>query len=295
MKNRNYPKSKYSALNTIITAAISGVPLVGGPTSEIYSALVSAPLSKRREMWFTSLFEQLLELEEKVKGIDIEELAKNEVFISSLYSASGIAAKTHKVEKLEALKNCVINSALNINIEEDLQSIFFDFIDTMTPSHIKILKLIKNGVVMQTWNPKDESFIIRILCEHVFEPITGINYDRNNKNIPEIRMPPKLTIREILRDLFAKSLLLRNYCYFNDKNHHLSLEGSIVTNIDYETGLEPWSGFLLDEPNSFGKWDSIYEEDFIRYPELKKSYSASHVGISSIGKLFIEFIEEYRH
>lgn len=296
MKNRNYPKStKSETVNTLITAAISGIPVIGGPTSEIYSALVSAPLSKRREAWFASLFEQLLELEEQVNDISIEELSKNEAFISSLYSASGIAAKTHKIEKLEALKNCVINSALNIKIEEDLQNIFFDFIDTMTPSHVKILKLMLNGVVWQTCYPKDEESKIYILCEHVFEPITGTNIRNQLDNPPEIREPPIITVRAILRDLFAKNLLVTEYCSFRDKDHILSLDGSIVTNTNDITGLEVWSGFLLNKEDSFGNWDSFLAESFIEDPKAKESYSVSHVGLSSIGKSFLEFIEEHRH
>jgi inosine/xanthosine triphosphate pyrophosphatase family protein len=53
-----------------------------------------------------------------------------------------IALRTHHEEKLEALRNVVINVAINAakptNVEDDATLIFTNFIDTFTHWHIKI-------------------------------------------------------------------------------------------------------------------------------------------------------------
>lgn len=52
--------------------------------------------------------------------------------------------KGDKEEKLEALRNAVLNSALKSSIEEDMQLMFLNLLDSFTVYHLKILMLIYN-------------------------------------------------------------------------------------------------------------------------------------------------------
>lgn len=48
------------------------------------------------------------------------------------------------LKKLEALRNAVLNPAFSPLVEEDLQHIFLNFVDKLTPWHIRVLKFLDN-------------------------------------------------------------------------------------------------------------------------------------------------------
>jgi len=58
--------------------------------------------------------------------------------------ASQAAIRNHKREKLEFLKNAVLNSSLPNGPEEELQLIFINSIDTLSPWHIRVLDFLNN-------------------------------------------------------------------------------------------------------------------------------------------------------
>jgi len=108
--------------------------------------VIAPPLTKRCDEWMNSIAEGLKELEEKVEGFKIEELSKNEIFITTIMQASQAAVRNHQKEKLEALRNAVLNAALPNAPEEDLQMIFLGSIDSLTTWHVRILKLFDNPI-----------------------------------------------------------------------------------------------------------------------------------------------------
>jgi len=127
-----------------VRAGLSTVPLVGGPLAEFFSVVIAPPLEKRRDEWLREIFARLIKLEEQVEGFKIENLAQNEIFISTLFYATQAAMRTHQREKIDALKNAVINSALRPTVDENLQLMFLNFIDRYTPWHLHILLLLDN-------------------------------------------------------------------------------------------------------------------------------------------------------
>jgi hypothetical protein len=81
------------------------------------------------------------------KGILTEkDLQENEVFFTSLVHASTMAIKNHQVEKLDALRNAVINSALPGAPDEIIQTLFLNFIDSCTLWHLALLRLYQGPV-----------------------------------------------------------------------------------------------------------------------------------------------------
>jgi hypothetical protein len=83
---------------------------------------------------------RLKELEEKIQGFSFEKLSENEVFVTTAMYATTIAIRNHQDEKIEALRNAVLNAALPSAPEEDLQLMFLSFVDAFTPWHLRILK-----------------------------------------------------------------------------------------------------------------------------------------------------------
>lgn len=126
-------------VHALTKGVLSGAPVVGGLVSEIFALAFSPPLEKRREEWLLSLEKRLRSLELK-----LEMLAESEIFVSMIQHATQIALRTHQADKLEALRNAVVNTAQGSSLEDDLRSIFLNLIDSMTPWHIRLLKFWKD-------------------------------------------------------------------------------------------------------------------------------------------------------
>jgi len=54
MKNKLKPELADHA-HMLIKAAISAIPVYGGPAAEIFSAIITPPLSKRRDKWIVEI------------------------------------------------------------------------------------------------------------------------------------------------------------------------------------------------------------------------------------------------
>lgn len=122
--------------HTAAKALITAIPVIGGAAAEFFSAIVVPPLSRRRDKWIEDIVEGLQTLEKQVDGFKIEELSHNEMFITTVMNASQTAIRNHQEEKLEALRNAVLNAALPNPPDDDLQLMFLNFVDTFTPWHL---------------------------------------------------------------------------------------------------------------------------------------------------------------
>ncbi len=130
-----------NAAHIIAKVGLSTVPIVGSAASELFSAIIAPPISKRREKWIEMIAQGLKELEKQIQGFKLENLSENEAFVTMLLNATQSALLTHQREKLEALRNVVLNSAIPSQHEEAIHSIFLHFVDSLTPWHLKILSI----------------------------------------------------------------------------------------------------------------------------------------------------------
>jgi hypothetical protein len=121
---------------------VSSIPVVGGPASELIGAIAAPIMNKRRDAWFETVGEMVEELGQRIHALEPEQLMQNDVFVTAVAHATQIALRTHQSEKLEALRNAVLNSALPGAPEDDLQLIFLNLVDTSTPTHLRILRFL---------------------------------------------------------------------------------------------------------------------------------------------------------
>lgn len=143
--NRKLPQpTAGDDVHMLVRAALSAVPLTGGPAAELFAAAIVPPLARRRDEWFEGLAVAVKELERKVEGFKVESLSSNEAFISVVMQATALAVKTRQKEKLEALRNAVLNTALPSELDEDTRLMYLNLIDTLTPLHLRMLLLLKN-------------------------------------------------------------------------------------------------------------------------------------------------------
>lgn len=129
----------------VARAALSSVPLVGSAGAELMGLVLAPPLVKRRDEWLDSLATRLRDLEEKVQGFKVENLADNEAFVSATLQATQVALRTHEKEKLDALRNAVLNVAVGKMPDEGLRTIFLGLVEALTPVHLRLLAIVDDA------------------------------------------------------------------------------------------------------------------------------------------------------
>ena len=120
------------------------VPVAGAVGAEFLELVIVPPLSKRRDKLLTLLGEGLISLQEDLPDLIIPSLSENDAFVSTVTHALQVGLRTHQKEKLAALRNAVLNSATANAPDEDIQLMFINFIDTLTPSHLQLLQYFVN-------------------------------------------------------------------------------------------------------------------------------------------------------
>ena len=63
-------------------AGISAIPYLGRPAKELLAFVIVPPLERRRAEWMNAVGERLKQLEKEVEGFKLEDLAKNELFVT---------------------------------------------------------------------------------------------------------------------------------------------------------------------------------------------------------------------
>lgn len=132
----------------IVAAGMSAVPQSWAAPAAMIFGMITAPLlNKRRDEWFESLRFEVNELRQRIDALTPEALSSNEAFISVLVQASQAALRTHEPEKLEALRNAVINVAISAVAPEaiaapkgDLELMFLRYLEAFTPVHLRVLR-----------------------------------------------------------------------------------------------------------------------------------------------------------
>ncbi len=127
-------------IHTVVKAGLSAIPIIGGPAAELFAAVVTPPLDRRRQSWMEEIAEGLRQLEED-RGVKLEDLQQNEAFVDTALLATQAALRTSQQEKRRALRNAILNAALPGPPGQSLQQVFVNLIDTMTEWHLQLLHL----------------------------------------------------------------------------------------------------------------------------------------------------------
>jgi hypothetical protein len=125
----------------VAEAALGSVPLVGNALAVTFVTAVSWRLEQRREQWFTELAEGVEELRQQVDGLDLDALVDDDRFTDAVVSATRTVEHTHQAEKIEALRNAVLNSAVPGAPDADTQAIILNLVDRFTASHLRLATL----------------------------------------------------------------------------------------------------------------------------------------------------------
>lgn len=158
-------------------AVMTLVPYFGGSAAEAFAAILQPKIQKRRDEWFQAIADDLDKLIARVDQIELQKLREDDRFVTALLNASQSVLRDHSVEKREALKNAVLNVAAGIKLEDDLQQLFLNWIDGLTPIHLRVLAFFQNprsyGECKEIQYPNWSMGVPAVVIEHTFKELLG--------------------------------------------------------------------------------------------------------------------------
>lgn len=129
-----------------LAKVLSGIVPLGSSAYELITTIVVPLHEKKKREFLNDLAGRLKKLEDEGK-IDYEELAESEEFNTIITKAILLAQQNHQEEKLEALRNVVLNATIKLPKEvaefDDL-NYFLRIIEDITPLHILLLKTFQD-------------------------------------------------------------------------------------------------------------------------------------------------------
>jgi len=135
------------------TAAALAGPF--GPLVRKLWEAVRPGYERRHRSWLNDLAKEIDNLKERPE-FQPDQLAKNEMFQTALWTAAQAAIRNHQEEKREYLRNAVLNSAVPGDLEESKQLVFLQLVDRLTALHIKVLVHFDNpGTYAKTRSPSE--------------------------------------------------------------------------------------------------------------------------------------------
>jgi len=121
-------------------AGINMLPVVGSTMAVAFAYAVNYSFNKRLNHWFDELAAAVDDLQQQMdEPLAFEDLAQNETFVDAVINATRAAQATHAREKLEALRNGVLNSTLVGAPDDDEQARFFRLVEQFTPAQLLML------------------------------------------------------------------------------------------------------------------------------------------------------------
>ena len=130
-------------VEALIRAAREAIPYTGS-ASALYEGIIRPQLTRRGYEFLQGLLDRLLGIEGAYPAFDLEATLANPDFAAFVTDATHVAARTRNAEKMEALRNAVLNVAVGTTIDEDLQEIFLRAVENLTPSHLRMLRFAQD-------------------------------------------------------------------------------------------------------------------------------------------------------
>jgi len=176
-----------------------GMVLTGHGVPPALVLALTALIDGVRPVWMqrpteltVGIVERLQELE-----INVEELTKNnEHFASVLALALREAIVTHEKQKIDALRNAVVNTAAGIDIEEQTQLVMLGVLSQLSELHIRALIFLNNPMAYpEPPRPPDEELTYKVGFERAF-----------SHAIPELDYRTSGLYQAVITDLYIKGL-----------------------------------------------------------------------------------------
>jgi hypothetical protein len=215
--SERYPQpSDVDAAHVAARGLVSMIPIVGGPIDELLSLVLAPSVSRRRDEWFKELADVVEEMDQRVANFKIEDIEKNEAFISATIQATRIAAGTHKAEKRKILRNALLNIALGTGPDDDTQHIFLNTVDAFTASHVRVLDVLWRGPGQ--------------MAEKRLWDQSNISMNARNYGTAIELLVPELKSQNALVEYILTDLRSRGFTQLNSLSNNFP-QGGTITNV----------------------------------------------------------------
>ncbi len=137
------PPGESRLVSGVVLAMKVGLGILPGGSvlSEGLGGLVAWHTAEKTRGWASSLEERFTYHDDRLSNLESPEKARE---VAAIAVAAGQAtAKTHQEEKLRALQNAVLNTALEGIEGADERMVFVRYIDELTPTHLRMLRKIE--------------------------------------------------------------------------------------------------------------------------------------------------------
>jgi hypothetical protein len=185
-------------------ALVAMIPVLGAAGSELMG-LLSSPVTLRRDAWLEDLARRLRDLEYRFREFRFDNLDDNERFVSATLHATQAALRSHQKEKLEALRNAVLNTAIGVPQSADYDTVFLSLIERFAPSHLKALAAFAKDAFpprfLDAWVGDDPS----APGQADFERRESV-FGWVRTSVPDLAGEDEGFIQAILTDLFSAGL-----------------------------------------------------------------------------------------
>lgn len=196
MRERPQKSVSRELVETGAEAGINMLPVVGSAMAVAFAYAVNYSFNKRLNLWFDDLAAAVDDLQQRMdEPIAFDDLAEDETFVDAVINATRAAQATHAREKLEALRNGVLNSTLPGAPDDDEQARFFRLVDQFTPAQLRMLSYFDGP---REW-----------FASHGIQPqeyMTGSRINGLQQALPEFRNDD--WARLVAKDLADNSLLI---------------------------------------------------------------------------------------
>lgn len=128
-------------LHQVVQAGLSAIPVAGGPAAVAFSSLVKMPIQRRWKAFFEDVVQRLDRLEQTDR-VKLDDLCGNDEFVSTVMQASQVAVRNHQQEKIDALRNAILNAALGQAPEDAKREMFLALIDSFGVWHLRALAFL---------------------------------------------------------------------------------------------------------------------------------------------------------
>jgi hypothetical protein len=104
----------------------------------LWESRIPSPAMERLYIFLEDLSREFDKLKSKIELVDFE----NPAFQTTLIYVYQIVIRTHQEQKLQALRNIVLNSSIPGTLEDNVLEIFLNWINGFSPLHISTLKCL---------------------------------------------------------------------------------------------------------------------------------------------------------
>ncbi|MFN0148233.1 MAG: hypothetical protein ACKVT1_17165 [Dehalococcoidia bacterium] len=117
-----------------------------------------------------SVSARLSAVEANGTGLPLAALGASPAFVTLLVTATQAALRTHHEEKLNALRNILVNSASRPDIDSDIRERCIALVDQLAPSQLRMLRSYRDRL-----SPYGD-----MVRPHTFDPVENRTVDKGN-------------------------------------------------------------------------------------------------------------------